>query len=160
MIAEVPEGMSLLEALSAKRESAITSIAELESSIFQIDAVMKMYDPKHVPWKAGALAPVPTVENAPIVQSAARGDYAGEVERFFGSDERTAVVKKIMADANRSMSSADIADAYVDFKGTRLAKEPLQLLISRISAILSRLRKQGKVETVDTDGWKNSWRLS
>ncbi len=156
MIAEVPEGMSLLETLSAKRESAIATIAELENSISQIDAVMKMYDPKHVPWKAAPLEPV----SATADQTTARADHAGEVERFFGSDERAAVIKKIMADAARSMSSAEIADAYMEVKGSRLDKEPLQLLISRISAILSRLRKQGKVETVEQVGWKNSWRLS
>lgn len=103
--------MSLLDTLSAKRESAIATIAELENSISQIDAVMKMYDPKHVPWKAAPLDPVSTVTNATADQAIARGDHAGEVERFFGSDERAAVIKKIMADAARSMSSAEIADA-------------------------------------------------
>jgi hypothetical protein len=157
MIAEVPEGAGLLEALSAKRNSAIASIAELEMSISKIDAVMQLYEPAHVPWKS-VVAGLEALK-APVVESSGNGTPATEVDRFFGSDQRTAVVIGIMVKAASSMSSSEIADAYVSLKGTSLEKEPFQLLVSRISAILSRLRKQGKVETQDTPGWKNTWRL-
>lgn len=157
-ISEVPEGLGLLEALAAKRQTAIEAIGELEESIASIDAVMAMYDPSHAPWKTEAdeRAVVSAKSAGP---SNSREAHLAAVETFFGSDQRTMVVKKIMSAAARPMSSAEIADAYVGLKGKPLDREPLQVVVSRISAILSRLRSQGKVETVDTEGWKNSWRL-
>jgi hypothetical protein len=166
---ELPEGTDLLEALSAKRAAAVSRIDDLEAmigqeaaSIANIDAVMTMYDPLHQTWSgAGSLKNAAPIREKVAKSAAVRDEvnYA-DVNKFFGSDKRTEVVKKIMADAGHPMSSADIADAYVALKAVFLDKGAHQVLISRVSAILSRLRNQGRVKTVETDGWKNSWRLS
>lgn len=140
-------------------------IGQEAASIANIDAVMTMYDPLHQRWAgAGTLKNAPPIAEKQVASKAAtpardQTRYA-DVDRFFGSDKRTEVVKQIMADAGHPMSSADIADAYVALKNGSLDKGAHQVLISRISAILSRLRNQGRVKTVETDGWKNSWRLS
>ncbi|MCS4089041.1 hypothetical protein [Rhizobium sp. BK176] len=169
---ELPEGTDLLAALSAKRAAAVSRIGDLEAmigreaaSIANIDAVMTMYDPLHQTWAgAGTLKNAVPVKQKHATSKAAtvardKTHYA-DVDRFFGSDKRTEVVKQIMVDAGHPMSSADIADAYVALKDGSLDKGAHQVLISRISAILSRLRNQGRVKTVETEGWKNSWRLS
>lgn len=157
-ISEGPEGLGLLDALAAKRQAAIAAIGEIGESIAKIDAVMAMYDPSHTPWRS-VVTDRDVANDRQTKPGAPQGDNLATVESFFGTDQRTNVVKKIMADAARPMSSAEIADAYVELKGTPLDHEPLQVVVSRISAILSRLRNQGKVETVEKDGWKNSWRL-
>jgi hypothetical protein len=134
------------------------------ASITNIDAVMTMYDPLHKTWAgAGTLKKAAPISEKTASKSAAsprdKVDYA-DVDKFFGSDKRTEVVKKIITNAGHPMSSAEIADAYLSLKGASLDKGAHQVLVSRISAILSRLRNQGRVKTVETDGWKNSWRLS
>ncbi|MBY3155565.1 hypothetical protein HFO56_24880 [Rhizobium laguerreae] len=167
---EVPEGTDLLAALASKREAAVARIADLEAmigreaaSIANIDAVMTMYDPLHQKWAGvGSLtnaAPIRGKTQNSVAARRGQGNYV-DVDKFFGPDRRTEVVKQIMADAARPMSSAEIADAYVALKDATLDKGAHQVLVSRISAILSRLRNQGRVKTVEAEGWKNSWRLS
>jgi hypothetical protein len=163
--AEPLEGNDLLAALSAKRAAAVSRIGELESmigqeaaSIANIDAVMTMYDPLHQTWSSvGAFKNEVVPEKSP---SKPNEDNYADVDKFFGSDKRTEVVKSIMRKAGHPMSSSDIADAYAELKGASLDRGVHQVLVSRVSAILSRLRNQGLVKTVETDGWKNSWRLS
>lgn len=173
--AQATVGSDLTGQLHEKREAGIARVAALAmemereiAALGALDSVISIYDPDHVKWRPGDMgrhvavarvAPPSISRREEDEKEPPREEFYREAGEFFGQDERTAVVKGILEKAGRSMSSGEIVDEYEARKGVVLDKGAKSVVVSRISAILARLRNQGKVTDVVTDGLKKEWRL-
>ena len=160
---DVMEALRLRRQASVNRLSELARAAEAENlDLAAIDAVIRLYDPGHVGdvgdwWKLKAAvrterAGQPGRPDDPVAAKK-------EVEAFFGEDDRTAAVKKLVGEAGTPLSSGEIAKLYAAAKGVTLSEPSTQLLVSRLSAILARLRNQGRVRNLDTPGHRKLWEI-
>jgi hypothetical protein len=153
--------------LLAKRNDAISRIASLAAemereigSVKAIDSVLSMFDPDHARWNGSGLSPAPEADANEADSFEPQQPLADSAGDFFGSDERTAVVKSILRKSRKAMTSGEIADAYEKRKGVTLDKAAKSRVVSRVSAILARLRNQGLVAHMDNEERRRSWRLT
>lgn len=167
---EATNGPEILDQLASKRSAAVARITELAllmekeiTDLGSLDSVMGLYDPTHVPWRAKDLTGVVGSTSARPEPSTNGHDLHKEgstlLERFFGNDDRTTNITTILRKSRKPLTSAEITEQYAKAKGFNIDKETHAAVTSRISAVLSRLRNQGKVESFDSDGWRKSWRL-
>jgi hypothetical protein len=163
---------SLPSELFRRREEGIARVAELASAmekeialIADIDNVLEMFVPDHVRWRGAGVGNVQREQREPREtttrdgQTRVSGMAGSGRDTFFGNDDRSAVIKAILAGATRPLTSTEIAEAYIGRKNVRLDGPERTRVTSRISAILSRLRERRVVAHLDNGERMRTWFL-